>query len=146
MKSFYDYDSNRLYFESRDGITFDISLIERIVMIIGESATGKTLLTQGIKNYQKSCYIGCIAENKLENIIIYDKNIQIKDDKVLYIMDRGDTYLNDKLCDEIVSTRHARFLIFARGAYPLYIHPRCLGDFIEDGNNIKVVYAYDGWW
>ena len=141
IKIVYDYNRNKLDFTDKNGIRFNLDLRGTITIIDGLSGSGKTMLTNSLKSMQKN------RENltgyDLSNIRFIDSQQQdIKDDNALYILDRADTFLNDDICARISSCENARFLIFARSAYNLFVSPNHFGEFRRNKNEISIVYSY----
>lgn len=147
MKQIYNYDNNSILFIRKSGHTFDLKLRKGITIIDGASATGKTLLFNDIKalkdlNPQTTGY-------DVSNIELITRNSDIIDDnKVLYIIDKAEHILNDEMCKSITKCKYARFLIFTRLAYNLYVSPNHFGEFENSDNIIRIKYAFDekGWY
>lgn len=146
MKKLYDYDSNNLSLERKNGISYNLHLRGNVTIIDGPCGSGKSVLFKDIdllKNIDKS-----ITDIDVSNIItVKTSDIKINDIKVLYIIDRADKILTSDLCDKICSCNYARFLIFARGSHPLGVSPNHFGSFVRNGDSIYINYEFNEvWW
>lgn len=142
----YNYSTNEINFTRKDGLKYSLKLNGRVVVVDGDSGTGKTLLVNELSSLKNSN--SNLTGVDLSNIIIlHSKDDKIKDDEVLYILDRGDMILDDYVCDKICDCSKARFLIFARGNYNLGISPNHFGRFERTDNTISLVYDFnEKWW
>lgn len=146
MKKIYDYDSNSLLYTRKSGHTFNLKFCNGITIIDGMSASGKTLLFNDIKSLKNLNFK--IAEYDVSNIeLIENSDVCIKDDKVLYIVDKAERILTDKLCSDIVSCKYSRFLIFTRVSHNLHVSPNHFGEFntVDGITNIKYLFNEKGW-
>lgn len=141
MRCIYDYDSNRLQFTTKKNIFFDLQLRKNIVFITGCSATGKTFFVNALSAFKKTVLKSDDVD--LSNIEIINDASKVADGKILYIIDRGDVVLNRDFCRKIVNCTKARFLIFARGTYPVGVSPNQFGEFVRDGNKIMIYYEFN---
>ena len=146
MQKVYDYENNTFRFKRKNDVYYDLNLRGNITIIDGFSGNGKTVLFDDI----------IMAKNNTENIVgtdmsnitpINSSDTEIEDKKVLYIIDRADKILNNNLCDKICSCNYARFLIFARGSFPLGVSPNHIGTFVRNDNCITIEYDFnESWW
>ena len=146
----YNYENNRLFFETKTGLVFDLSLRGNITVIRGESGTGKTLLVKSLEGIAGVGSVNYLGNVDVSNIITVAKKTDFFDfddvDK-LVIVDRADLILSDTIVEHIRQYKKLRFLIFARASYDFFISPNQLGIFVRDKNTISIKYDFDkkGW-
>lgn len=154
MAEIYDYDSGKLVAKYRDIICFDLEIRKPITQVYGDSATGKTLLVNFIKNEKKNVRFNMSGdEDTVSNIVVFDdmfcKNDIAQITKSLIVIDRCDLILTEDIVDFIVGDRNNHYLLFSRTGLPLGISPNYYGEFAwdSDSNTISIFYKYSemGW-
>lgn len=145
MKQIYDYNSNRLYFERKSGLKYSLDLRGNITIVDGLSATGKTLLYNELKAIKD--LDSKISGYDVSNIVLFsgtdEKEFSVVDENILVIIDEAEKVLDDNICKIITKCNNARFLIFTRLAYNLYVSPNHFGTFVEKDNMISIYYEYN---
>lgn len=133
-------------------VKLDIELRGSVMIIMGNSATGKTLLYNTIadcldaERLTGKKYISSALPFKLINF--RSENIHIEDG-FLYIIDNADIVIDKSISDAIMLHReHSRFIIFGRDSYNLDLSPNYFGELYQDGDTIRTKYKYSdrGWW
>lgn len=147
MAKVYDFDNGKLIAKYRDIVSFDLELRKPITQVYGDSATGKTLLVNYIKNEKRNNKFNNEEINDLSNIIVFDDIFDVsamsKVTHYLIIVDRCDLILTSNIIDFIASDRNNNYLLFSRTGLPLGISPNYYGEFICDDNNvISIFYKY----
>ncbi len=149
MDNRYDFGSGRFTGTFSSQIRFDLDIRKPITQVLGDSATGKTLLVNYIKADKDSGRFNALED--YPNVIAYD-NIFLKEDlkdlrDTLIIIDRGDLILTDELVDFICRDKKNSYLIFARTTLPLGLSPNYYGEFITEGDRIILKYMFSevGW-
>ena len=138
----YDYETNKLNYITKDGLVFDLSLRGSITLISGASATGKTLLFKELENAKK--LNKTVSGVDVDNIYLftYGDDFKLEDKKCLVIIDRGEKFLTDDICEQIVACDNARFLIFTRGSHDLYVSIHQMGELKKKDGKIVTDYQY----
>lgn len=146
MIKVYDYTKNVLAFTRKDATKYHIELRGKITIIDGNSGTGKSLLVTELYHLKESGKQ--LTGVNTDNIVFITSNQDsIVDDKILYILDRADMFLDDEMCNKICDCSNARFLIFVRGSYNLGVSPNHFGRFEKNFDTISVVYDFnEKWW
>lgn len=152
MDRVYDYESGRFKASYRDMVSFDLNIREPITQIYGDSATGKTLLVNYIKNEKRNSNFNNLDRDALKNVFAFDDNLFVKDlsriERSLVVIDRCDLLLTSDILDFIVSDRKNHYLLFSRTGLPLGLSPNYYGDFVvNEENKISILYKYSevGW-
>lgn len=138
----FNWDTNTLNIETQSGIKFNLVIRENKTVICGESATGKTLLCNTIKELENSS-----KEYDIDNIIILDKdnknelsNFKHK----LIIIDRADLVLDRKDIRIInQDTDINKYLLMSRKPLGIDIIPNNFGEFENKNGIIEIDYSFD---
>lgn len=149
MAEIYNFNSGKLIAKYRDIVRFDLEIRKPITQVYGESATGKTLLVNFVKNEKKNdkFNVSC-EENIVSNIAVFDETFCKKDissiTNSLIIIDRCDLILTDDIVDFIATDTRNHYLLFSRTGLPLEISPNYYGEFVWDkrSNTISIYYKY----
>ena len=110
---------NRLYVKTVNGIIFDLDLRGRIVLIDGNSGTGKTFLLNTIKNNQLNpVSLRDNLESDLSDVVTIDvftkdriNNIKNMSNKLI-IIDNADIILNQDMANFISLDKNNQYLIY----------------------------------
>lgn len=145
----YDFETGKFIGRFND-VKFDLDIRKPIVQIMGDSATGKTLLVNYLKADKLSAKYNGISD--YPDVYVFDINSPDIDisglQRKLIVIDRGDLILQDSLIDKIRTDRNNSYLIFARMTLPLGLSPNYYGEFkVSDGNVISIAYLFSevGW-
>lgn len=146
MASVYNFDKGNLSATYRDIVSFDLEIRKPITQIYGNSATGKTLLVNYVKNEKRNNKYNESIED-LSNIFVFDDTFSIEDiskiSNSLIIIDRCDLILSSDIVNFIVADRSNHYLLFSRTALPLGISPNYYGELVcSDTNTISISYKY----
>lgn len=149
MVNGYDFETGKFIGKFND-VKFDLDIRKPIVQIMGDSATGKTLLVNYLKADKLSAKYNGISD--YPNVCVFDSNSSYIDlsglqDKLI-VIDRGDLVLPDTLIDRIRSDKYNSYLIFARVTLPLGLSPNYYGEFkVSEDNVISIAYMFSevGW-
>lgn len=154
MAKCYDFNSGRLKI-SYDNIIFDLELRNPVTQVFGNSATGKTLLTDLIKRLQtySSRNGSDLDDMDVSNILVIDNENDlykiISTSNNLIIMDEFDLIIKDNrnIIEYIVQDRKNHYLLFARRGYPLSLSPNYYGELINEDGIVKIFFKYsvEGW-
>lgn len=141
MQEIYDWNANKIHYETKDGLVIDFQLRDRITVISGESATGKTLLCNFIRK---------VANNKNKtkdycatNIIIIDTtniNLMYEIKHKLFIIDNAEITLSKKDIDFIDNNSYYyenRYLVMARDIVGFSISPNHFAEIKDTEPNKK---------
>lgn len=143
----------RLYIEY-DGVTFDLNLRGHVVVIRGDSGTGKTFLWNTV-NIIKNSGFGRFTED-LKNVEIINwenrgaysiEALKTYKNKLI-IIDNASCFITQEIADFIADDTQNQYLIFTRDAgVTFHISPNYLGDFVSNGNRISIEYrsSRTGW-
>lgn len=148
----FNWDTNTLNIETQSGIKFNLVIRENKTVICGESATGKTLLCNTIKEYKELKGLADGSADSLKkydtnNIIILDKsnknelsNLKHK----LIIIDRADLILDRKNIRMInYDTDINKYLLISRKPLGIDIIPNNFGEFRNKNGVIEIEYIFD---
>ena len=142
MKKVYNYENNELKFVAVNGSVFNFKLHNGITRVKGLSATGKTMLYDDLSIKKK---LGEDASGlDLSNIYLYSEGdiFDFKDEKCLVIIDRGDLFLSEEICEKIVACDYARFLIFTRSKHNLYVPLQNIANLVIRDDIISLEYKH----
>lgn len=147
MAKIYNFDSGRLVANYRNIVSFNLDIRKPITQIYGDSATGKTLLVNFIRNEKRNSKFNAGGINDLSNIFVFDDIITESDlsdiKNSLIVIDRCDLILSLNIVDFIVEDKSNNYLLFSRTSLPLGLSPNYYGEFIHDfDNNIIISYKY----
>lgn len=147
MAKIYNFDSGRLVANYRNIVSFNLDIRKPITQIYGDSATGKTLLVNFIRNEKKNSKFNAGGINDLSNIFVFDDIVTESDlsdiKNSLIVIDRCDLILSLNIVDFIVEDKSNNYLLFSRTSLPLGLSPNYYGEFIHDfDNNIIISYKY----
>lgn len=147
MAKIYNFDSGRLVANYRNIVSFNLDIRKPITQIYGDSATGKTLLVNFIKNEKRNSKFNAGGINDLSNIFVFDDIVtesNLSDIKnSLIVIDRCDLILSLNIVDFIVEDKSNNYLLFSRTSLPLGLSPNYYGEFVHDfDNNIIISYKY----
>ena len=145
----YNWDENKISFEDKYGIKFNIQLRGQITIVNGSSASGKTLMCSRIKDIQKDKNNIAKKYNSDNIFIVNDDNIdKLADQKhKLIIIDRADMLLSEKEEQIINSDVYNRYLIFVRRPLNIEVSPNHFADLIKREQEISTQYEFNvkGW-
>ena len=145
MAKVYNFDSGSLVIQYRD-ISFDLKLRNPITQVYGDSAAGKTLLVNCIKNEKKNNRFNNECADNLSNIFVFDDAFSVEDlSKItnsLIIVDRCDLILSEGITEYIACDRSNHYLLFSRTGLPLGISPNNYGEFVCSEGVVRVHYKY----
>lgn len=147
MAKIYNFDSGRLVANYRNIVSFNLDIRKPITQIYGDSATGKTLLVNFIKNEKRNSKFNAGGINDLSNIFVFDDIVTESDlsdiKNSLIVIDRCDLILSLNIVDFIVEDKSNNYLLFSRTSLPLGLSPNYYGEFVHDfDNNIIISYKY----
>lgn len=147
MAKIYNFDSGRLVANYRNIVSFNLDIRKPITQIYGDSATGKTLLVNFIKNEKRNSKFNAGGINDLSNIFVFDDIVTESDlsdiKNSLIVIDRCDLILSLTIVDFIVEDKSNNYLLFSRTSLPLGLSPNYYGEFVHDfDNNIIISYKY----
>lgn len=147
MAKIYNFDSGRLVANYRNIVSFNLDIRKPITQIYGDSATGKTLLVNFIRNEKRNSKFNAGGINDLSNIFVFDDIITESDlsdiKNSLIVIDRCDLILSLNIVDFIVEDKSNNYLLFSRTSLPLGLSPNYYGEFVHDfDNNIIISYKY----
>jgi hypothetical protein len=146
MDKIYDYENGRFFARYRDIVRFDLEIRMPITQVYGQSATGKTLLVNFIRNEKKNDKYNPTT-TIASNVEVFDDGVTIEDltkiKNALIVIDRGDLILTPKVIEWIGQDKNNHYLIFSRTSLPLGLSPNYYGEFVCDENNvISISYKY----
>lgn len=147
MVKIYNFDSGRLVANYRNIVSFNLDIRKPITQIYGDSATGKTLLVNFIRNEKRNSKFNAGGINDLSNIFVFDDIVTESDlsdiKNSLIVIDRCDLILSLNIVDFIVEDKSNNYLLFSRTSLPLGLSPNYYGEFVHDfDNNIIISYKY----
>lgn len=147
MAKIYNFDSGRLVANYRNIVSFNLDIRKPITQIYGDSATGKTLLVNFIRNEKRNSKFNAGSINDLSNIFVFDDIVTESDlfdiKNSLIVIDRCDLILSLNIVDFIVEDKSNNYLLFSRTSLPLGLSPNYYGEFVHDfDNNIIISYKY----
>lgn len=147
MAKIYNFDSGRLVANYRNIVSFSLDIRKPITQIYGDSATGKTLLVNFIRNEKRNSKFNAGSINDLSNIFVFDDIVTESDlfdiKNSLIVIDRCDLILSLNIVDFIVEDKSNNYLLFSRTSLPLGLSPNYYGEFVHDfDNNIIISYKY----
>lgn len=143
----YDFDNNRLYFETKDGIIFDLNMRKNKCIVRGNSGTGKTYICDYISAIQQSYNA---LPYKYENVFILNRlniyELQHQTNKLI-IIDRGDLIINDDIKEFINTKDNNNYLIFARSVLGIDASPNYYAELCLKDNVVHLEYSFSerGW-
>lgn len=144
---------DRLQYATVTGIQIDVELRNRVTVVAGDSATGKSFLYQMLKkqrNYDRSCDRDTIYSNmvfmsqsdgdKIEDILECTNRF--------IIIDNGDILLGEhhEIGEIITGDYTNQYLIFARGFVGIQVPPNCYAYMVRDKNRIFLEYVKNKEW
>lgn len=131
----------RLYVPCREA---DIEIKDRIVLVSGDSGTGKTLVFNGFKQIQYTDNnIVCIDSYRVAQTNERIYNI-IKKSRpgCLVVIDNADLLLTKRLKEYIVNDKQRYYLIFGRNVDGLQINPYRYAIMQDTGKKFVLDYEY----
>lgn len=148
---------NEVGFKTANDIFFNVKLRGNIVVVRGDSGTGKSYFCSSIVTFKNSdIYPDNSIEQWIDKIEVIDasigKNVDIlnilrnKSGKLI-VIDNGDILLNDNVVEHIVFDMKNQYLIFCREDFAFHITPNYYGEFVNKNNCITLRYFYseEGW-
>lgn len=141
----------QLNVENKRGIRFSLDLRGRIVVIDGNSGTGKTFLWSTIKTLQDAPS----TRDKVKNILLLNYKSENVEEKIkssegnLIIIDNGDLILSPDMAHYISFDYANQYLIFQRGNQLEFgISPNYYAYMVDYGDHIGLKYEYSvrGWY
>lgn len=149
MRQCYDWNSNILDFMDIKGNKYNLELKGNKTIVLGESATGKTMICKILQGYSKDR--NDVKPYATDNIFIMsDENkdkLRIQKNK-LVIIDRAEFLLDDEAVNFINADRgYNRYLIFARKPIGLEVSPNYFAELVREEDMFKLTYQFDikGW-
>lgn len=130
------------------GFDIDIELPGRLVLISGDSATGKSFIAYLLSGEASKMYSGGTESN----IAVFNSSSikaieSIRDlRKHLIVIDNADVvlYFNKELISYINTDRKNQYMIFSRAILDFNTPPYCSGEFMLDAYNKKISVKYEG--
>lgn len=144
-----------LVVSTKDGYIFDLELRGNIVVIEGESGSGKSFLVKTILSKQGVPGIFNINnETNLENVVCinyYNKGLISNISRFrgkLVIIDNADILLSQTVADYIAQDMHNQYLIYSRGGLEFYISPNYYASIERHGKRFELKYKFSvpGWY
>jgi hypothetical protein len=151
----YNFDTGELSLTTKENICFTLRLRPKVTVIMGNSATGKSLLwktVETIKRTEKDMTAERIASD-IELINRHTDADKIKNylslSGKLIIIDNADMLFKELpwLADSITDSADNHFLVFSRDTAGLGVTPNHYGEFHVNGKTVSVEYAFSvkGW-
>lgn len=147
-KDFFDYENKHLSLWYRGEVHFNLELGGRITQVTGDSATGKTFLTNAVITVVKDMELN---NSPGINLMAYNSKPSIQELRGqsgnLIILDRADLYLDDELVEFIRNDLSNCYLIFARQGYSFGISPSHVGELTEKDGVFSIHFKFKerGW-
>ena len=149
----FDFSNSRLKYKALNDFCVDIVLKTDIVIINGNSATGKTLLVNSIREQKENEEANGVSNYSFRNIESIRKKDELKkinfeNEGNLYIIDRADIILNDKeLVKNIYFDTKNKYIIMARCNLGFNLSPNYYAEMIYENNTLSIKYYFDheGW-
>lgn len=149
----FDYQNGRLKYRTLNDFGVDIILKTDIVIINGNSATGKTLLVNSIREQKDNEDANGISEYSFGNIETIRKKdelgrLNFSKKGNLYIIDRADIILKDRsIVDNIYFDTSNKYIIMARCNLGFNLSPNYYAEMLCDNNvlSIRYYFDYEGW-
>lgn len=148
MHSVYDWDSRILSITGKNGISYELCLRKDIVIVSGESASGKSMLCGLISDVKSDK--NPVISNDVSNIVILSgDNLSLLSgyEKKLIIIDEAHLLLKEEHVEYINTSENVRFLIFDRVPIGLNVTPNGKADLVCKNGVFQLKYRYDvkGW-
>ena len=131
-------------------IGFSFDLKNDIIVVNGDSGTGKSMFCDVLNNTRKMT-----AKNSLKDVVTVfneDNPLEIgflfRKKKHLFVIDNADILLTDEIVDHIAYDINNQYLIFARGPWCFQITPNCFAEVIFNDGLKKYELKYfkiPGW-
>lgn len=149
MENGFDFESGCLFGEF-GRVKFDLQLRGKKVQVLGDSATGKTMIANILKNDSQSGKFNNIMEYPNVHVIdsTFKREILEGYSSSLILIDRGDLILTPDIVLFIRTDRRNKYLIFARCALGLGISPNYFGHLKLNGDGflrIEYMCSERGW-
>ena len=131
---------------------FSLELKERVVVIKGDSGSGKTLLVKAIKALERT-KVGGDLYRVIDNPLEFNKDefeylIKNYNGKII-VIDNADTSLNKELIEVINSDDKNRYIIIGRALWDLKVTPNGVSEMVYNKENgeFNLYYALyrEGW-
>lgn len=147
MVDLYNWNTKMIQYEDKKGLQIELDLRGRIIVVDGDSGTGKSYLCQIIRTIQES--FGN-SEYNVDNIVLINKmnKSSLRDyNNKLIIIDRAELLLNEDDTNYITMDGRNRYLIFARYPIGLGISPNYFAKMIRDNKKLYLEYYIfaEGW-
>lgn len=150
----YNKEKGRLFFKTYNGFTVDFDIRKPITQLLGDSATGKSFISNMIAEYKKS------EDSNNTDVVYTFNNIEVinrkkdldlieKPNAELIVIDRGNFYLTENDISLIQDNKKEKdFLIIARGLPNLDLTPNYIAELIEQNGTFHLTYKFSvkGWW
>lgn len=149
MKKVYDWETNRIEFDDKDGNIYNLQLRGNVNIVVGDSASGKTLLCNKIMNIARDKNIVARKYSADDMFVVNEDNVdKLKENNhTLILIDRAEQILDDDLVDYINRDISNRYLIFTRKSLGIEITPNHVAEMREHDREFRLEYRYNvgGW-
>ena len=149
MKKVYDWETNRIEFDDKDGNIYNLQLRGNVNIVVGDSASGKTLLCNKIMNIARDKNIVARKYSADGMFVVNEDNVdKLKENNhTLILIDRAEQILDDDLVDYINRDISNRYLIFTRKSLGIEITPNHFAEMREHDREFRLEYRYNvgGW-
>lgn len=150
MEQCYSWENNILNFTDVNDNKYCLKFKGNKTIVCGNSATGKTLICNMLRNYIDDNNVG-IKPYNVDNIFLLsrdnkDKVYEQKDK--LIIIDRAEIFIDSELVNFINADRGTnRYLIFLRKPIGIELSPNYFATLIRVDNRLELAYQFDvkGW-
>ena len=144
----FDYQNGRLKFKALNDFNVDVILKTDIVIINGNSATGKTLLVNSNREQKENEEANGVSDYSFHNVETIRKKdelgrLNFDKEGTLYIIDRADIILQDrKLVKEIYFDTHNKYIIMSRCNLGFNLSPNYYAEMIYENNILSIKYYF----
>lgn len=137
----YDYNMSVLHYV-KNGIEFHLQLRPRITIVLGDSGTGKSLLTKLLDDSKETSRM--IHSKDFNNIVILkDASNFPKNEEALVVIDDDVVEINSDIINNIRTSEKLHFLIFTRVPMDIGLSPNYYGEFKRVGNLVQIYYPFN---
>lgn len=146
MTKIYDWENNTIKFEDKYKNKFNLQLRGQIKVVMGESASGKTLLCNRISRFQKEDKKESMGSLDASNIFIMNTDNMDKLDKQehkLIIIDRADTCLKPDDIAVINRDTKNRYLVCFREPIGIEVAPNHFAEIQNINKEITLKYDFN---